>query len=88
MAKLRTVVPVWVLVAIGALLIGLFAPPAEYLTWLPIALGAGVLVTFSIQLAIVRKDGLVTRVMVSIGGSVLILAAATAVLGGIAAAAG
>ena len=81
---LRTVLPVWALVLLGAILIAVFAPADEYLTWLPIALGVGVLVTFSIQLALLRKEGLVTRVMVSLGGSVVILAVATAILGTVA----
>lgn len=72
--------PVWALVAVGAVLIGLFAAPAQYFTWLPIVLAGGVLLTFSIQLAIVRREGLVNRVMASLGGSVAILALATAVL--------
>ncbi|GAB3038318.1 hypothetical protein GCM10027052_16930 [Parafrigoribacterium mesophilum] len=88
MAMLRTALPVWVLVVVGAVLVGLLAVPAEYLTWLPIVLGAAVLLTFSIQLGIVRRAGLVTRVMVSVGGSVVILVIATAVLGTIALAAG
>jgi hypothetical protein len=82
--KLRTVLPVWALVLLGAILVGVFAPPDEYLTWLPVVLGAGVLVTFSIQLALLRKEGLVTRLMVSLGGSVVILAVATAILGTVA----
>ena len=85
---LRTALPVWVLVVVGAVLVGLLAAPAEYLTWLPMVLGVAVLVTFSIQLAIVRRDGLVTRVMVSVGGSVVILFLATAILGVVAVAAG
>ena len=78
----------WMLVVVGAVLVGLLAAPAEYLTWLPMVLGVAVLVTFSIQLAIVRRDGLVTRVMVSVGGSVVILFLATAILGVVAVAAG
>jgi hypothetical protein len=85
---LRTALPVWMLVVVGAVLVGLLAVPAEYLTWLPMVLGVAVLVTFSIQLAIVRRDGLVTRVMVSVGGSVVILFLATAILGVVAVAAG
>jgi hypothetical protein len=85
---LRTALPVWVLVVVGAVLVGLLAVPAEYLTWLPMVLGVAVLVTFSIQLAIMRRDGLVTRVMMSIGGSVVILMLATAVLGVLAAVSG
>jgi hypothetical protein len=85
---LRTALPVWVLVVVGAILVGLLAVPSDYLTWLPIVLGAAVLLTFSIQLAIVRREGLVTRVMISMGGSVVILVLATALLGVVALMAG
>lgn len=78
---LRSVIPIWILAAIGAVLIGVLAPAREYLTWLPIALAAAVLVTFCVQLSLDRKDGLVNRMMASLGGSVVILAIATVVLG-------
>ncbi|MCU1403677.1 MAG: hypothetical protein JWM70_2001 [Microbacteriaceae bacterium] len=75
-----SVIPVWVVVAIGALLIGLLSPPQHYLTWLPIALAGGTFITFCVQLALVQKEGLVDRVMASLGGSVIILVIATAIL--------
>jgi hypothetical protein len=75
-----SVIPVWVVVAIGALLIGLLSPPQHYLTWLPIALAGGTFITFCVQLAMVQKEGLVDRVMASLGGSVIILVIATAIL--------
>ena len=78
---LRSVIPIWILAAISAVLIGVLAPAREYLTWLPIALAAAVLVTFCVQLSLDRKDGLVNRMMASLGGSVVILAIATVVLG-------
>ena len=81
MTELKTVIPVWVLVIVGAVLIGLLAPPEQYLVWLPIALAGGILATFCLQLAIVRKEGLVMRVIASLGGSVVILGLATAILG-------
>lgn len=77
---LRSVIPVWVLVAIGAALVGIFTPAAEFGKWIPIVLAAAVLVTFSVQLATEEKVGFVNRVMASLGGSVVILAAATAIL--------
>lgn len=52
----------------------------QYLVWLPIAMAAGVIVSFAIQLGIQRKEGYVTRVMLSIGGAVVILALTTGVL--------
>lgn len=49
------------------------------LTWLPIAFAAVVIVTFLIQLGIQRKEGFVQRVTLSIGGAVVVLAAATGI---------
>ena len=83
--QLKTVVPVWLLTVIAAVLIGLLSPVGQFLTWLPIALAAAVLLTFCLQLATLRKEGFVNRVMASLGGSVVILGIATAVLGTLAA---
>ena len=78
-----SVIPVWVLVACGALLTGLLSQPASYFTWLPIVLAAATLLTFCVQLALVQKEGLVNRMMASLGGSLVILAATSAVLWGV-----
>ena len=86
--QLKTVVPVWLLTVIAAVLIGLLSPAGQFLTWLPIALAAAVLLTFCLQLATLRKEGFVNRVMASLGGSVVILGIATAVLGTLAATSG
>lgn len=75
-----TVVPVWALCVVAAVVIGVASPASEYLTWLPIALAAAVLATFAIQLSTLTKEGFVNRVMASIGGATLILAIATGVL--------
>jgi hypothetical protein len=75
-----SVIPVWVLVACGALLTGLLSQPDYYFTWLPIVLAAATLLSFCIQLALVQKEGLVNRMMASLGGSLVILAAASAIL--------
>ena len=78
-----SVIPVWVLVACGAVLAGLLSQPDYYFTWLPIVLAAATLLTFCIQLALVQKEGLVNRMMASLGGSLVILAAASAILWGV-----
>jgi hypothetical protein len=78
---LTSVVPVWSLAIVGSALVGLLAPRAQYLDWLPFVLAADVLLTFCIQLAIVQKEGLVDRMMACLGGSVVILGLATLVLG-------
>jgi len=77
---LKSAIPVWVLVALAAVLIGLLSPRDQYLIWLPIALAASVVLSFCIQLALQRKEGLVDRTMASTGGSLLLLVAATGIL--------
>ncbi len=77
--KLASILPVWLLAVAGSLLVGLLAPADRYLS-LPMVFAAAIVVTFVIQLAVPRKEGLVLRVMASVGGAVLILAVATGVL--------
>jgi hypothetical protein len=78
---MSSIVPVWVLVIIGAVLIGVLALPNDYFQWLSVALAGAVILTFVVQLALPTKEGLVLRMMASIGGSVVVIAVATAVLG-------
>ena len=78
--RVGTVVPVWVLTVIGAVVIGIANTGDSYLIWLPIALAAAVLLTFIVQLATLTREGFVDRIMASVGGAVLILAVATGVL--------
>ena len=79
MARLiASVVPVWVLAVAGAVAVAVLAAPA--LTWLPIVLAVCVLLTFAVQLAVARKEGLVTRMIASIGGALVVVVVATAVL--------
>ena len=77
--SLRSVVPVWVIALAGSIVVGVFAASAA-LTWLPIVLAGSVLVTFAVQLALQRKEGLVIRMMASLGGALVICALATGVL--------
>jgi len=67
---------VWAGAAVAAVVIGLTVRE-QYLTWLPIAFAVAVIVTFMLQLGIQRKEGFVQRVMVSVAGAVVVLAAAT-----------
>jgi len=75
-----SVLPVWLLVSIGAVLVVLLAPSGQRLSWMPIVLVVGVLATFVIQLVLDEKTGLVNRVIISLSGSVLILGLVTALL--------
>ncbi len=82
--SLRSVIPVWVVALAGAIMVGVFAPhdtsTVASLTWLPIVLAGSVLVTMAIQLALQRKEGLVLRMMASLGGALVICAVATGIL--------
>jgi hypothetical protein len=75
----RTILPVWLTTLALVVVVGL-AAGAAYLTWLPLALAAVLLLTFVIQLGLSRKEELVTRMIFSIGGAVVILGVGTFVL--------
>ncbi|MEO8708546.1 MAG: hypothetical protein ABI400_05805 [Lacisediminihabitans sp.] len=73
-------IPVWLFAVVGAVLVGLFSPVHDYLTWLPMVLAGSIFIAFGIQLAVVQKEGLVNRMTASLVGSVVVLAVATAIL--------
>lgn len=75
----RSVPPVWLAALVGAALVALFAGD-RFLTWIPVVAAATVLLTFAIQLTLQRKEGLVNRIIASVGGVLVILAVATVVL--------
>ncbi|MEO8261680.1 MAG: hypothetical protein ABI566_03845 [Pseudolysinimonas sp.] len=75
----RTILPVWLTTLAAAIVVGIAAGNA-FLTWLPLVLGGVVLLTFAIQLVLSRKEELVTRMIFSVGGALVILVAATVVL--------
>lgn len=74
-----SVVPVWLIALVGAIVIGVFSPRAEYFTWLGVVMAVAVLATFAIQLATRRPEGFVVRAMASTGVSLVILALASGV---------
>ena len=79
-SRLASLIPVWVLVVLGIVLVVTIATPDGYFRWFSIVLASAVLVTFIIQLALRSKEGLVIRIMASLGGSVVLLVIATIVL--------
>ena len=78
-ARSRSVPPVWLTALVGAVLVGLFAGE-QFLTWIPVVAAAAVLLTFVIQISLQRKEGLVNRIIASIGGVLVILTVTTVVL--------
>jgi hypothetical protein len=78
--QLASILPVWALAIVGAVLIALVSDPEHYFVWVPIVFAAAVVGAFSVQLAIRRKEGFVSRVMTSTGGALVVLAVASVVL--------
>ena len=69
----------WLLAAVGAVLVALLQPD-DGIVWLPIVLGVCTLTAFAIQLGGPTVPGLVDRLAAAVLGSVIILAAASAIL--------
>lgn len=69
----------WLAALAGAVLVGLFAGE-RFLTWIPVVAAAVLLLTFVIQLSLQRKEGLVDRIVASVGGMLVILGVTTVVL--------
>ena len=78
--KLASIIPIWILVLAAAIVVGLVSIGYEYFTWLPIVLGAAIILTFVVQLSLRTKEGFVGRLVLSTLGALVILAVATAVL--------
>jgi hypothetical protein len=79
-SRIASIVPVWVVAVVGAVLVGTITRPSGVYSWLSIVLAVSVLLTFAIQLALPSKEGLVLRMAASIGGATILLAVATGVL--------
>jgi hypothetical protein len=78
--RLATTLPVWFVALVGAVVVGLTTDGDRYLVWLPLVLGATILLTFCLQLATREKEGLVDRTMLSLSGSLVVLGVATGIL--------
>ena len=76
----RAALPVWVVAVVGVVIVAVTVVPSEWLHWISVVMAVCVVLTFGLQLAIVRKGGVVVRMMVGIGGSIVLLGAATLVL--------
>ncbi|MCU1476612.1 MAG: putative rane protein [Subtercola sp.] len=77
---IKSVTPIWLLAAVGAVLVGVLSHAGQYFVMLPVVLGVIVILTFVVQLGLSRPEGFVDRVAASIAGAMVILAAATLVL--------
>jgi uncharacterized membrane protein len=77
--QLRSIVAVWLLAVVGAVLTAALSEQGERLTWIGLTLAGCTLATLSLQIAAGEKVGYVRRVTASITGAVIVLAAATGV---------
>jgi hypothetical protein len=78
--KPLTIVPVWLAAVVAAVLIVTVVPRDEAFTWLSLSLGGAIVLSFVLQLAASQKDGLVSRTMLALCGSLVVLAVATLVV--------
>lgn len=75
-----SIIPVWVLAVVAALAIALTPAHEQFWSWIPLAFGLSVIVTFAIQIGTRTPEGFVHRAIVSILGSLAVFAVATLVL--------
>ena len=78
--KPLTIVPAWVFSLVAGVLIGVLTDGDDHFTWLSLALAGAILLTFVLQLAASEKDGLVSRTMLALCGSLVVLAVTTLVI--------
>lgn len=77
--RIVSIAPVWLLALLGAAIVAVTAPH-DALIWIPLVMAACVVVALVIQLPVGRREGLTTRLSVSVGGALVILVLATALL--------
>lgn len=77
---LATATPVWAAVIAGLAILLIVGRPAVWLPSIPVIGAGAMLLTFVIQVSLQSKDGLVHRMLVSVSGIVLLLAAASIVI--------
>lgn len=75
----QSIIPIWVLALVGAVLTAVIADPALALGGVSLTLAVSTITTLAVQLATRRKQGFVSRVTASLVGSGVILAVATLV---------
>lgn len=75
----RTIVVVWLLAVVCAVLTGLLSANSQVLVWIGLSLAGCTIATLCIQLATGRKEGYLNRVTTSIVGAVIVLGAATGI---------
>ncbi|MCR2799586.1 MULTISPECIES: hypothetical protein [unclassified Microbacterium] len=67
------IVAVWVVAAVAAVLIGIFAPAEWRAPWVTVALGGCLVLSFAVQLAYGRSQNFTQRMAASILGALLVM---------------
>jgi len=75
--KRLSVVMIWLVAAVGAVLTGVLVAPADRLVWISLSLAGCTILTLAAQLSTGQKEGYVHRVTLSLVGAVLVLGVAT-----------
>jgi hypothetical protein len=73
------VVPVWLVTALGVILVGIFVTVDERVFAMVAVLAGSLLFAFILQVVAYRSEGLVSRLSLAMTGSVLLTAAAAVV---------
>jgi hypothetical protein len=80
MARLWThIVPVWLVTAIGVIIVGLTVSEERRITSMVAVLAASVLVSFVIQVVAYQSGGLVKRLSLAVSGSAILTMVASVV---------
>ena len=75
--KRLSVVMIWLVAVVGAVLTGVLVAPENRLVWISLSLAGCTILTLAAQLSTGQKEGYVHRVTLSLVGAVLVLGAAT-----------
>lgn len=79
--KRLSVVTIWLVAVVCAVLTGVLVVPENRLVWLSLSLAGCTILTLAAQLSTGQKEGYVHRVTLSLVGAVVVLAGATGLFG-------
>ena len=68
-----TALPVWISVVVAVVIAALSLPASQWWAVLPAIAGGAMIMTFSIQVSLQSKDGLVMRMLVTVTGAIVLL---------------
>lgn len=75
------VIAVWAVSLIGAIALGIALPEQDRVSWLVIAFGGVILLSFAVQLGYGRAQGFIVRVAASCIGSLVVMGLVSAAFG-------